>query len=73
MVHIYMIYIIILNHINMYETELIKLEINIIKNLPIADYIIQNIMNNSNQNLNLDIYIEYIWFKVGNVMFIINI
>tara|TARA_Y100000385_G_C12606560_1_gene431104 strand:+ start:190 stop:363 length:174 start_codon:yes stop_codon:yes gene_type:complete len=57
----------------MYETELIKLEINIIKNLPIADYIIQNIMNNSNQNLNLDIYIEYIWLKVGNVMFIINI
>ena len=57
----------------MYETELIKLEINIIKNLPIADYIIQNIMNNSNQNLNLDIYIEYVWLKVGNVMFIINI
>ena len=57
----------------MYETELIKLEINIIKNLPIADYIIQNIMNNSDQNLNLDIYIEYVWLKVGNVMFIINI
>ena len=57
----------------MYETELIKLEINIIKKLPIADYIIQNIMNNSNQNLNLDIYIEYVWLKVGNVMFIINI